>query len=320
MLDTKLIIKASASYNIEIKKMEVMSSGVMNDVYLVVTTDGKKYILKKIRNSCIKRAQEEALLLQILAKNNDLKNKIIDVLPNKYNDYITIVDGTIFSLSSYIDGISPKKLSDEQLEDAINIVSIINKIGKNYDPAIFSHRVMESSHSVNLFFHQISQEDIINTKVHTNISNITATFFQLLKKYRNLTTIHRDAGKSNMIIDRSGSIHLIDFDDFIIGSLIVELSVLIRGTCFFNECCFNFERAGKIFRYYSMQHIDEKFDLTDLYYMIIYDLVRCIQGRLSQPHITQIEKQIMFKETYARILLLQNNKNYFLTVVTNHNA
>ena len=155
LIPEKLLKQAAYEYNLKVTDIVVINSGVMNDVYLITTNNNKKYVLKSFRNSCFNRANEEALLMQILAKNDYLRIRIVDMLPNKHGNYITQINGMIFSLSSYIDGVHPgDALTTAQLDELIKIVKLINTTGRNNGLDLFKHRIIESMGSVDLFFYE----------------------------------------------------------------------------------------------------------------------------------------------------------------------
>ena len=310
------IYNVANEYGIVVQNIIPISAGVMNDVYLINTNLGKKYILRRFRNNQFDRSNEEALLLNILAQDRYLRQKIVDILANKNGGYITKVDNMIFAMSSYIDGAHPTFLTNKQIDEVVKIVALINILGGKAGIDLFKHRTIENISSIDLFFYDVFKQKIINSQEYSNILSIIQNFFIALDKYPYKTTIHRDVSKCNIMVDKQENLHVIDFDDFIVASPIIELSVLIRGIGFVGDCEFNLEIAKKIISLYNVtSYTKEKLDILDIYNMLLYDVVRCAQGRLSQPNVTVEEKKRMFKETYSRILLIQKYKQVFLNTI-----
>jgi len=303
-----IIEQIRKSYGITVLRTEVINLGVENDTYFLKANDNKEYILRIYRNPSIKRAQEEAVLLRILAQDIELDHTTIDVLSNNNAQYITSVGSNIFALFPYIKGKHPETLTKTQLRNILKIVQLIHAKGAQYTD-LFNNRPIESIQSVDLFFYNLLKKKIIGIQEYCNILFINYSFFNSLNKYSYKTTIHRDIHKGNIIVDESGKLHLIDFDDFIVGTPALELSVIIRGVAFIKES-FDLERARIIIKNYSISATDTKFNSLDIYNMILYDLVRVIKGRLSK--FGEDNKQAKMEEIYNRILLLQKHKKEFI--------
>ena len=152
------IYNVANEYGIVVQNIIPISAGVMNDVYLINTNLGKKYILRRFRNNQFDRSNEEALLLNILAQDRYLRQKIVDILANKNGGYITKVDNMIFAMSSYIDGAHPTFLTNKQIDEVVKIVALINILGGKAGIDLFKHRTIENISSIDLFFYDVFKQ------------------------------------------------------------------------------------------------------------------------------------------------------------------
>lgn len=300
------------NYGIDVHYSELIKLGVENDVYFLRSSNNKKYILRKYRNIDINRAEEEAVLLQILENDPRFFNIIVSMLPNHNGKYITQVDSaTIFALFPYIEGKHPETLTSEQLDNIIALVHLIHKKGGRYT-SLFKTRLMESIKSFDLFFYDLLKNKILQPKEYSNILAINYAFFNSLNKYSYRTIIHRDIHKTNIIIGNDGKLHLIDFDDFIISTPVLELSVIIRGTAFI-KYGFDLGKTRVILKNYDMSYTSEKLDPLDVYNMLLYDLVRVAKARISKSNANN--KKAVFTQVYNQIILLQKYQKEFLNLI-----
>lgn len=257
LLPNTIIEQVINNYGINVRYSELINLGVENDVYFLQSSDNTKYVLRKYRNADINRAEEEAILLQILANDSRFSNVIVSILPNNNGKYITqINDTTIFALFPYIEGKHPETLTSEQLNNIITLIQLIHKKGIKYT-SLFNNRIMESIQSFDLFFYNAFKNKILQAKEYSNIVAINYAFLNSLNKYSYKTIVHRDIHKTNIIIDNDSKLHLIDFDDFIVATPALELSVIIRGIAF-TKYGFDLEKAKVVLKNYDMSYTSEK--------------------------------------------------------------
>jgi Ser/Thr protein kinase RdoA (MazF antagonist) len=302
-------------YGINTTKYFKIPYGIENVIYRLSDVNNKNYILRVYRNSNLERAQEEANLLSYLERNSKIKT--IKILSNKNHNYITKIGNKIFGIFEFIPGQHKTTIETETLLNIIEVVKNLHLICHRHVNE-FRFHALEDPNSLDYYFFQLYKHGIIKSREYVNILRIIQNFTRAISNYNFRTVIHRDLSAHNIIFNDK-EFYIIDFDDFIVGTPLLELTTFMtRNACLDSKRnIFDIERAEKIIKKYDFTKITgEKFLSEDLEVMLTYDLLILIQAQLQKNCKNLSEKKHVFRQIYKNILLIQDNKQYIINALS----
>src|SRR5574344_506881 len=187
------------SYNINIKKVEKNTKSTDGNVYMIYTTDNKKYVIKIYSDK--QHTESMANLHIYLKEKNIIAPEIIFANGNK--KYIEIEPQIYAVMYSFLEG---------------------EPISTKFENGKLSKELIISTAKELREFHFLT--------ANTNEYLLEKLPFNNIKLRQ--SSIHFDLTKDNIFVNRNGEIGFIDFDDAKYGASVCDVAILI-GNFFFSK-------------------------------------------------------------------------------------
>jgi len=290
-------------YGLPIQDMYRAEHGLENDVY-IIRTQKKKFVLRVYANRNFNKVLDEVKLQKILKEHSYIRSCIPHMIPGKDGSYIHKVETRDYVVFEFIPGSHPSSFDKKTISQILNILYNIHQATFNIKSQ-FNHREINAIiKETNLFLQDALNNSIMTKEESIKLKIIVLKFVQNFNIQNFYTTvIHFDVHSKNIIINKD-QVFLIDFDDFLVGSPLLELAVLIRGTCFNSRGNFNVALADYILESYPFYKITGEYLNKKLVYQaILFDLIRVIAANVKKE---KSEKRKVFLKYYERILFIEN--------------
>jgi len=286
-----------SNYNIgKYKKFKHVNFALGNTVYILETTKGK-YVMK-----IFERAKLDYIKYQIKIMNflNLKKVSVPELVKTKNKKFLLIRNNKRILIQKFIDGQSPKKLSEKLIIDIANIMGLMNK--HLLKLKLQGKHIWEKDHE---FKH-------LNFKgVKTKGFDFKEEENKLLKELRKLNrkklrrgVVHGDCHSCNLLVHNDRVSAIIDWDDVHEDYLVYEISAFMTHSFFMTPLYYGSGRFNrkqiKLFLKKYQKHVKlNQEERKAIYYFIKQRFLQIIewQSRQMKTHkdLTKKLKQEQFR-------------------------
>lgn len=318
-IPSSVIHDIQEKFNIYIKESRQLDSGIENLTYLCITDKDQRVIVRIYRDRSLDFTQLEATVLDQLSSNDFTRKFVVPMIKSKEKRNIHKIDNNIYCLFNYVKGEHPKDLSDNHLKNLVLFINKMHILGlKSWH--IYKKREIDPNYfSIKQSLKKFYSKGIVKFEEYKNLLNIIKEFYDINHNYNIRTIIHYDVHKGNILLDGKGRVILLDFDDFIIGSPILDVAGMVRGLCFLgsNNREFNIELAKNIISHYDFASVGEKFSSNDFVIFLLADLVRICDAFLKKSNENTRKS---FLDVYKHILEIQRKRNSLINELSIFNT
>lgn len=210
-------------YNIQIKELKFISTGILNSNFLVLTKDDRKYILRIFE---AKRSLEEE------EKELKLVEEIADFIPvakaikDKNSVMITEFNQKKIALFNYIDGETLVNINQVYLREIATYLGKFHRYSENIKANMFTRRTRID---LDFYIEELKKENIN----FENSEKIYALYEEIKSKNTDFDSlpkgiIHSDIFPDNIIIKNNHINGIIDFNEAYYAPYIYDIAIIIN--------------------------------------------------------------------------------------------
>jgi Ser/Thr protein kinase RdoA (MazF antagonist) len=313
-------------YGLKILNFSTSKLGAANDTYFL-KTGGDQYVLRISHAKKPKReVMEEALLLSCFSKDKKIGQHIEPMIANIAGEMVQQCNGYIYCLFHYINGYHPKQLTKDQMRTLVNLIQRIHNFGALNIKQFIGRKSATDPKIILANLKKFNHDMVLNNGQYYTCVEIIENHIKAIKNYPEKTILHQDVWQENILIQKEKMgdlLKLIDFDNYVLGPVILDLAVLIRNFCALESGrkSFDIELAKFIIEqyYFSLSQtlspalLVKRFISSEFVDILLADLLRFGVDCLNFPNFSKQEKMSLFNDmAYHWIQIIKRDK----TVIT----
>lgn len=263
-------------YHFNIYTSERLSSGSLNEVFLLNTSSGKKIAKLYFKLFDKEWISSQENIQNFLSSSNLLPKNI--VCKNRFGNFFSNLDSTVFTISNYFNYRTFLLRNENDIAKAARYLSDLHEMQVNISQnPVLSYELPEKAN-------YMVCEDIVQSSKFDRDKIKKATFNSLMalqsietlnKQISNIpwSIVHGDFHSNNILMNKK-DLTVIDWDDSCYGPKIFDLSKAMYSLCKNKNGAFSFsERYVKIFleEYSKKSEISEtELSLIPLFLRVIF--------------------------------------------------
>jgi len=320
---SSLVKKAQELYNIPtVKTYKKTVRGFDNLNLILTTSEAQKFVLRRYiwPSTSTNHLRERVKLKLLLEKHNFPCRRI---LPDKNNKYFFPHKTRFNGLYSYIDAENPSIGRIRRYGGKLSsLIAELHKITKDFKLKYNVADWNKPTKEVLEVYNRVKKEEFWGMQK----KEILDKLIELEKEIENLALprglIHSDVSESNILINRSGQVFLIDFDN-------IHTNILIKDLCFPLESAFaDYSRwtpklqsnLKKILGTYNKIRKLEKLEKENLFKIIRHNLLSNAVWLIYEWDRGRIKRRRALRYAKRRILsylFMEKEENNFRRVFLN---
>lgn len=233
------------NYGLAITGIRWLKSGIANRNYLIITRN-KKYLFKIYSYRTLAQTEFELKVSDYLHRKRFPSPAVVK---NRNTKLFGQYDGKPCALFIYVDGQILKKISPKILLKIGRQIALLHKLLKNKKETVRRENwdLASIKNKVKKFRPAILKKSYPNKREIIDFLDRELAKIDLPVSLPSGLT-HQDIKPDNIVVDKRGKIHFIDFDNMYYGSLLVDFMTTVIWTCFtknkFNHYYFKFLIKG----------------------------------------------------------------------------
>ncbi len=277
------------NFSLEIEKIQLIESGVMNANYVVEIQNKEKYIFRVYNNKNKNDVESEVGILQYLSEKDFPSPKLVELDGGKL---VYIFDGKPCIFYKYIEGKTGCILTADQLRQVGELLAKFHLLARDFEPRNVRKNVWDLDNLKKLV--RNSREDVAKSSFSQS-KELLDWVGEELKKFSFPSNLpqgitHQDVKPENIVTKKSNVKAFLDFDNTYYGDLLHDITTPIIWTCFKNEKLDNKLLSSYLDGYESVRKIsklEKEYFLEGLKFRLVREV---FVGPYAASHFPQITK------------------------------